>query len=191
MILIIDNYDSFTYNIVQYVGCITEKIEIFKNDLLPVDKIENNYYSHIIISPGPGNPTNAGKCIQIIKNFYKSIPILGICLVHQAIEEAFGSTISKHDLVVHGKVSQIFNDNKSILYKNIPDVFKGARYHSLIINKNTIPSDLIINAWLSDRTVMGIEHKNYPLFGVQFHPESIKTKYGERIIKNFLETKVI
>mgnify|MGYP001345037924 CR=1 FL=1 len=191
MILIIDNYDSFTYNIVQYVGCITEKIEIFKNDLLPVDKIENNYYSHIIISPGPGNPTNAGKCIQIIKNFYKSIPILGICLGHQAIGEAFGATISKHDLVVHGKVSQIFNDNKSILYKNIPDVFKGARYHSLIINKNTIPSDLIINAWLSDRAVMGIEHKNYPLFGVQFHPESIKTKYGERIIKNFLETKVI
>ena len=191
MILIIDNYDSFTYNIVQYVGCITEKIEIFKNDLLPVDKIENNYYSHIIISPGPGNPTNAGKCIQIIKNFYKSIPILGICLGHQAIGEAFGATISKHDLVVHGKVSQIFNDNKSILYKNIPDVFKGTRYHSLIINKNTIPSDLIINAWLSDRAVMGIEHKNYPLFGVQFHPESIKTKYGERIIKNFLETKVI
>ena len=173
MILIIDNYDSFTYNIVQYVGCITEKIEIFKNDLLPVDKIENNYYSHIIISPGPGNPTNAGKCIQIIKNFYKSIPILGICLGHQAIGEAFGATISKHDLVVHGKVSQIFNDNKSILYKNIPDVFKGTRYHSLIINKNTIPSDLIINAWLSDRAVMGIEHKNYPLFGVQFHPESI------------------
>ena len=191
MILIIDNYDSFTYNVVQYVGCITEKIEIFKNDSLPVDKIENNYYSHIIISPGPGNPTNAGKCIQIIKNFYKSIPILGICLGHQAIGEAFGATISKHDLVVHGKVSQIFNDNKSILYKNIPDVFKGTRYHSLIINKNTIPSDLIINAWLSDRAVMGIEHKNYPLFGVQFHPESIKTKYGERIIKNFLETKVI
>jgi len=191
MILIIDNYDSFTYNIAQYVGCITGKIEIFKNDLIPIDKIENKYYSHIIISPGPGNPTNAGKCIQIIKNFYQSIPILGICLGHQAIGEAFAATISKHNLVVHGKVSKIYNDNKSILYKNIPDVFKATRYHSLIINKNTITRDLIVNAWLSDGSIMGIEHKNYPLFGVQFHPESIKTKYGERIIKNFLESKVI
>jgi len=191
MILIIDNYDSFTYNIVQYVGCITEKIEIYKNDLIPVSKVENNYYSHIIISPGPGEPSKAGKCVELIKNFYKTIPIFGICLGHQAIGEAFGASVSKNNLVVHGKVSQIYNDNKSILYKNIPNIFEATRYHSLIINKNTINENFKINAWLSDKTIMGIEHKNYPLFGVQFHPESIKTKHGGIIIKNFLECKVL
>jgi len=189
MILIIDNYDSFTYNVVQFVGSITAEIKIVKNDLISINEIENNNYSHIIISPGPGAPNDAGRCIEIIENFYKKIPILGICLGHQAIGEAFGARVKKNNLVVHGKVSKIYNDNKSILYKNIPHIFEATRYHSLIIDKNTINSSFKINAWLSDKTIMGIEHRNYPLYGVQYHPESIKTEYGKSIIKNFLECK--
>ena len=187
MILIIDNYDSFTYNIAQYVGCITDKIDVIKNDLISIKKIEEASYTHIFISPGPGEPSESGKCIQIIKRFYKKIPILGICLGHQAIGRAFGAIIKKNNLIMHGKVSNIYNDGKSKLYNNVPSPFEATRYHSLIISKISLNPKFKINAWLKDGTIMGIKHKGYSLYGVQYHPESIKTEYGKLIIKNFLE----
>ena len=189
MILIIDNYDSFTYNIFQYVGEINKDVIIVKNDELSIDSIKQNNYSHIIISPGPGTPNESGKCIDIVKHFYKEIPILGVCLGHQVIGKAFGASVIKNHDIVHGKTSEIYNDNYSVLYNGIPSVFTATRYHSLIIEKSSISNDFRINSWLSDKTVMGLEHKKYPLYGVQYHPESIKTDYGKLILNNFIKTQ--
>ena len=189
MILIIDNYDSFTYNIFQYVGEINKDVIIVKNDELSIESIKQNKYSHIIISPGPGGPNESGKCIDIVKHFYKEIPILGVCLGHQVIGKAFGASIIKNHDIVHGKTSEIYNDNSSVLYNGIPSVFTATRYHSLIIEKSSISNDFRINSWLSDKTVMGLEHKKYPLYGVQYHPESIKTDYGKLILNNFIKTQ--
>ena len=189
MILIIDNYDSFTYNIFQYVGEINKDVIIVKNDELSIESIKQNNYSHIIISPGPGAPNESGKCIDIVKHFYKEIPILGVCLGHQVIGKAFGASVIKSHDIVHGKTSEIYNDNSSVLYDGIPSVFTATRYHSLIIEKSSISNDFRINSWLSDKTVMGLEHKKYPLYGVQYHPESIKTDYGKLILNNFIKTQ--
>ena len=189
MILIIDNYDSFTYNISQYVGEINKDVMIVKNDELSIQSINENKYSHIIISPGPGGPNESGKCIDIVKHFYKEIPILGVCLGHQVIGKAFGASIIKNHDIVHGKTSEIYNDNSSVLYNGVPSVFTATRYHSLIIEKSSISNDFRINSWLSDKTVMGLEHKKYPLYGVQYHPESIKTDYGKLILNNFIKTQ--
>ncbi len=189
MILIIDNYDSFTYNIFQYVGEINKDVIIVKNDELSIESIKQNKYSHIIISPGPGGPNESGKCIDIVKHFYKEIPILGVCLGHQVIGKAFGASIIKNHDIVHGKTSEIYNDNSSVLYNGVPSVFTATRYHSLIIEKSSISNDFRINSWLSDKTVMGLEHKKYPLYGVQYHPESIKTDYGKLILNNFIKTQ--
>ncbi len=189
MILIIDNYDSFTYNIFQYVGEINKDVIIVKNDELSIESIKQNKYSHIIISPGPGGPNESGKCIDIVKHFYKEIPILGVCLGHQVIGKAFGASVIKNHDIVHGKTSEIYNDNSSVLYNGIPSVFTATRYHSLIIEKSSISNDFRINSWLSDKTVMGLEHKKYPLYGVQYHPESIKTDYGKLILNNFIKTQ--
>ena len=189
MILIIDNYDSFTYNIFQYVGEINKDVIIVKNDELSIESIKQNNYSHIIISPGPGTPNESGKCIDIVKHFYKEIPILGVCLGHQVIGKAFGASVIKNHDIVHGKTSEIYNDNSSVLYDGIPSVFTATRYHSLIIEKSSISNDFRINSWLSDKTVMGLEHKKYPLYGVQYHPESIKTDYGKLILNNFIKTQ--
>ena len=189
MILIIDNYDSFTYNIFQYVGEINQNVIIVKNDALSIESIAKENYSHIIISPGPGDPNESGKCIEIVKHFYKEIPILGVCLGHQVIGQAFGASIIKNKDIVHGKTSEIFIDQSSILYNGIPLSFTATRYHSLIIDKKTINKDFIINSWLADKTVMGIEHRRYPLFGIQYHPESIKTDYGKLILNNFIKSK--
>ena len=189
MILIIDNYDSFTYNIFQYVGEINKDVIIVKNDELSIESIKQNNYSHIIISPGPGTPNESGKCIDIVKHFYKEIPILGVCLGHQVIGKAFGASVIKNHDIVHGKTSEIYNDNSSVLYNGIPSVFTATRYHSLIIEKSSISNDFRINSWLSDKTVMGLEHKKYPLYGVQYHPESIKTDYGKLILNNFIKTQ--
>ena len=186
MILIIDNYDSFTYNVYQYVGEFESDIVIEKNDRITVQKIRKMNCSHIIISPGPGDPNEAGKSMNIIKNFYTSIPILGVCLGHQAIGEAFGCQIKKHSSIYHGKVSKIYHNKESKLYKNIPESFNATRYHSLIISQQSFNNDLIVNAKLKDGTIMGIEHKNAPLYGVQYHPESIETIYGKKIIENFI-----
>ena len=189
MILIIDNYDSFTYNIFQYVGEINKDVIIVKNDELSIESIKQNNYSHIIISPGPGGPNESGKCIDIVKHFYKEIPILGVCLGHQVIGKAFGASVIKNHDIVHGKTSEIYNDNSSVLYNGVPSVFTATRYHSLIIEKSSISNDFRINSWLSDKTVMGLEHKKYPLYGVQYHPESIKTDYGKLILNNFIKTQ--
>ncbi len=189
MILIIDNYDSFTYNVFQYVGEINKDVIIVKNDELSIESIKQNKYSHIIISPGPGGPNESGKCIDIVKHFYKEIPILGVCLGHQVIGKAFGASVIKNHDIVHGKTSEIYNDNSSVLYNGIPSVFTATRYHSLIIEKSSMSNDFRINSWLSDKTVMGLEHKKYPLYGVQYHPESIKTDYGKLILNNFIKTQ--
>ena len=187
MILIIDNYDSFTYNIVQYVGELSKDILIKKNDVITIEKINQLKCSHIIISPGPGAPQNAGNCINIIKHFYNKMPILGICLGHQAIGEAFGCIVRSHNSIFHGKTSEIWHNESSKLFKKIPSNFQATRYHSLIIDRESVNNEsIIINAWLEDKTIMGIEHNKFPLFGVQFHPESIKTENGLKIIENFL-----
>ena len=182
MILIVDNYDSFTYNLFQYISEFSKNIIIKKND----DIIKPLTYSHIIISPGPGTPSQSGNSLRIIKEFYNKTPILGVCLGHQAIGEFFDGKVEKHTTICHGKVSEIIHNKRSILYNEIPGKFYATRYHSLVINRESLHKDLIINATLKDGTIMGIEHKNYKLYGVQFHPESIETEYGKQIIKNFI-----
>ena len=187
MILIIDNFDSFTFNIVQYISKYNDNILIKKNNEIKSNEINSLKLSHIVISPGPGNPNNAGNCLSIINDHYKHIPILGVCLGHQAIGEVFGAIILEHSSVCHGKVSTIFHNGKSILYKGIPSSFKATRYHSLVIDRETLHNDLSIISILDDGTIMGIEHNKYPLYGVQFHPESIETFCGEKIIENFIK----
>jgi len=186
MILLIDNYDSFTYNIYQYVVDQNNDVDLVKNNQVNFSKIDTGTYSHIIISPGPGSPSDSGCCIEVIKKYHKDIPILGVCLGHQAIGKFFGSKIIKNKEICHGKVSNIYHNNRSILYKSIPGKFRATRYHSLVIDSKTLSIDLQINAKLSDGTIMGVEHTEYPLYGVQFHPESIETTYGKRIINNFI-----
>ena len=186
MILIIDNYDSFTYNLYQYVSEFCSDIDIKKNDKISLKEISSSKYTHIIISPGPGGPKDSGLCIDIIKNFYKEIPILGVCLGHQAIGEAFGSVIRKHISVCHGKVSTIIHNKSSVIYDKIPEKFQATRYHSLIVDKKTLSKKLKVTAKLEDGTIMGIEHRKCNLYGVQFHPESIETNYGKKIIENFI-----
>ena len=186
MILIIDNYDSFTYNLYQYTLEYSQQVYIKKNDEISMDYIESSNFSHIIISPGPGAPSNSGLCPDVVKTFYTKIPILGVCLGHQIIGEVFGATVKEHKSVCHGKVSTIIHDNSSVIYSDIPKKFQATRYHSLVIDKKTINSSLKVNAWLEDETVMGIEHFKYNLYGVQFHPESIETNFGKKIIENFI-----
>nr|YP_009399849.1 Anthranilate synthase component II [Tolypiocladia glomerulata]ARW69668.1 Anthranilate synthase component II [Tolypiocladia glomerulata] len=186
MILIIDNYDSFTYNLAQYVGELDYKIKIIKNDKLDVREIEKLQPTHIIISPGPGKPEDSGVCLKVIKKYSNNIPILGICLGHQAIGYINGAKIKKLSKPIHGKTDEIFNNQKDI-FKKIEKSFLATRYHSLIIETKTCPKDIEITAWTKDGTIMGIKHKIYKkLRGIQFHPESLWTKEGKIIIKNFL-----
>ena len=186
MILIIDNYDSFTYNLVQYIGSINPKLDVVRNNKITINEIDIKKPSHIVISPGPGKPENAGVSIEIIKKFGAKTPILGICLGHQAIAVAYGGKVNRANEIVHGKTSLIKHNN-SKLFKNIPTKFNATRYHSLIANKNYFPKDLSITAELKNGLIMGLEHKIYPVYGVQFHPESIVTEHGLQLIKNFLK----
>ena len=186
MILLIDNYDSFTFNIYHYLSEQGARIKVYRNDKISISQILKLNPQAIVLSPGPCTPNEAGICLNLVKNLYQKYSILGICLGHQSIGEAFGSKVIQHNEICHGKVSKIYHDNKSKLYKNIPRVFKATRYHSLIINKNNINANLLINAWLNDGSIMGIEHVKYPLYGVQYHPESIETDYGKILIKNFI-----
>ena len=186
MILLIDNYDSFTYNIYQYVSEQKNDVDLVKNNQVNFNKIDRGDYSHIIISPGPGTPIESGQSIDVIKKYHKKIPILGVCLGHQAIGHFFGSKITNHTEIYHGKVSYIYHNESSLLYKKIPNKFKATRYHSLVIDEKELNTSLLVNAKLFDGTIMGIEHTNYPLYGVQFHPESIETEHGKQIIVNFL-----
>ena len=189
-ILLIDNYDSFTYNLYHYLSSLKCKVDVLRNDKIKVDKIKKNNYQKIVISPGPGNPNQAGSCLKIVKYFYKSIPILGVCLGHQIIGQIFGSKIVVAKKVMHGKISQIRHSGKGI-FKGIKKVISATRYHSLIIDKKNFSSDLVITAETKDKdkVIMGIMHNKYNVHGVQFHPESIKTTMGLKILKNFINYK--
>ena len=186
-IILIDNYDSFTFNLYHYLS-IYSHVDVIRNDKIDSDEIVKKKYNKIVISPGPGNPNQAGNCLKIVKKLYKQIPILGVCLGHQIIGQVFGSKIVQAKNLVHGKTSKIISKKKGIL-KNLPKTFEATRYHSLIVDKKTLSKDLSITAETKNGIIMGIQHKNYNVHGVQFHPESIKTKYGLKIIENFINEK--
>tara|TARA_Y100000590_G_C15425826_1_gene903174 strand:+ start:239 stop:808 length:570 start_codon:yes stop_codon:yes gene_type:complete len=187
-ILLIDNYDSFTYNLYHYLSALKCKVSVYRNDKIGIKKIEKNKYKKIVISPGPGNPSQAGNCLKIVKHFYKTLPILGVCLGHQIIGQAFKSKIIIANKLMHGKTSIIKHKKKGI-FKGIKKIIYGTRYHSLIIDRKTLNKDLIITAETKDKIIMGIMHKRYNIHGVQFHPESIKTQEGMKLLKNFLDYK--
>ena len=184
-ILLIDNYDSFTYNLYHYFSSLKCKVEVLRNDKIKINEINKNKYKKIVISPGPGNPNNAGSCLKIVKQFHKSIPILGVCLGHQVIGQAFGSNIIVSKKIMHGKTSQIKHSGKGI-FRGIKNNIHATRYHSLIIDRKTLGKELIVTAETKDKIIMGVMHNKYNVHGVQFHPESIKTKMGMKILENFI-----
>ena len=185
-ILLIDNYDSFTYNLYHYLSALKCKVEVLRNDKIEINQIKKNKYKKIVISPGPGNPNQSGNCLKIVKYFYKVIPILGVCLGHQIIGQVFKSKIVGAKKLMHGKTSLIKHNGKGI-FKDIKRVIYATRYHSLIIDRKNFSKDLIITAETTDKIIMGIMHNKYNVHGVQFHPESIKTPEGMKLLKNFLE----
>lgn len=186
MILMIDNYDSFTYNIVQYFYELGQEVVVKRNDEITIEDIENmNNIDAIVISPGPCTPNEAGISVNVIKKFKGVYPILGVCLGHQSIGQAFGSKIVKAKCLMHGKTSKIYHNEKG-LFEGIPNPFNAVRYHSLVIDESTLPQDIEITARSDDGEIMAIEHKKYPIWGVQFHPESILTEYGMKILENFI-----
>ncbi len=185
MLLMIDNYDSFTYNLVQYFGELGEDIEVFRNDKISIPEIEKLDPEVLVISPGPGTPQDAGISLDVIQHFAGKIPLLGVCLGHQCIGESFGGRIISAPRLMHGKTSEIHHTGKE-LFNGLPNPFEATRYHSLIIEKESLPDCLEINAWTGEQEIMGVRHKTQPLFGVQFHPESILTKEGKVLLNNFL-----
>ena len=184
-ILLIDNYDSFTYNLYHYLSSLKCKVEVYRNDKIDINEIKKRKYKKIVISPGPGNPNQSGNCIKIVKYFYKTLPILGVCLGHQIIGQVFGSKILPAKKLMHGKTSLITHEGIGI-FKGIKKVISATRYHSLIIDRKTLSKDLLITAETKDKIIMGVMHKKYNVHGVQFHPESIKTPEGMKLLKNFL-----
>jgi len=184
-IILIDNYDSFTFNLYHYLSSLKVKVDVIRNDQITSNEILKKKYNKIVISPGPGNPNQSGNCLKIVKSLYKKIPILGVCLGHQIIGQVFGSKIIQAKKLMHGKTSKIISKNLGIL-RNLPKSFEATRYHSLIIDKKTLSKHLEITAESKDGLVMGVQHKKYAVHGVQFHPESIKTKLGIKILKNFI-----
>ena len=187
-IILIDNYDSFTFNLYHYLSSLKINVEVLRNDKITAKEIIKNKYNRIVISPGPGNPTQSGNCLKIVKALYKQIPIFGVCLGHQIIGQVFGSKIIQAKKLMHGKTSIIISKRIGIL-KNLPTKFEATRYHSLIIDKKTLSKDLEITAETQDGIIMGIKHIKYNIHGVQFHPESIKTTLGMKILKNFINYK--
>jgi len=185
-ILLIDNYDSFTYNLFHYLSSLKCDVEVYRNDKIDISKIKKNKYHKIVISPGPGNPNQAGLCLKIVRNFYKTIPILGVCLGHQVIGQIFKSKIIVAKKLMHGKTSLIKHNGKGI-FKGVKKIISATRYHSLIIERKSLGNELIITAETFDKTIMGIMHKKYNVHGVQFHPESFKTPEGMKLLKNFLK----
>ena len=186
LVLLIDNYDSFTYNLVQQIGAFGTDIEVARNDKITIAEIEEKSPSHIIISPGPCTPKEGGISNAVIKNFAGKVPILGVCLGHQCIAYTFGAKIMRARRIMHGKTSMIHHDNKTI-FSGLTDPFEATRYHSLIVNKETLPDSFEITAFADEDEIMGIRHKEIPLEGVQFHPESFLTAQGPKLIKNFLD----
>ena len=184
-ILLIDNYDSFTYNLFHYISKIKKNVEVIRNDKIDGKIVLKKRYDKIVISPGPGNPNQAGNCLQIVEKVYKKIPILGVCLGHQIIGQVFGGKIINARNLMHGKTSKI-RHNKKGLFKNIQNNFEATRYHSLVVDRRQFPKSLLITAETKNKTIMGLMHKEYDIHGFQFHPESISTKVGMKLIKNFI-----
>ena len=184
-VIVIDNYDSFTYNLVQYLGELGCDLDVYRNDRITIPELESVNPDHLVISPGPGIPERAGISVSLIREFAGRIPILGVCLGHQAIGEAFGATVVRAPELKHGKTSAIYHEGDSIL-SGLPRPFEATRYHSLIVRRNDLPPDLLINAWTEDGLIMGLRHRDYDIFGVQFHPESVLTRVGKNILQNFL-----
>lgn len=186
MILVIDNYDSFTYNLVQYIGETGVELEVYRNNKITISKIEKMHPEKIVISPGPCTPNEAGISLEVIEAFSGKIPILGVCLGHQAIGQAFGGEVIRAPQVVHGKTSWVLH-NGGTIFKNLQNPLQATRYHSLIVKRETLPSCLEITAWTEDNIIMGLKHKIHPVWGVQFHPESILTCEGKKLLGNFLK----
>ncbi|MBA2711346.1 MAG: aminodeoxychorismate/anthranilate synthase component II [Tatlockia sp.] len=187
MLALIDNYDSFTYNLVQYFLCLGQKVQTFENDQISIEELEALSPAYLVISPGPKGPEDAGISLALIKHFYRRIPILGICLGHQCLAYAFGASITQAPEIIHGKTSLI-RHHKQGLFQNLPSPFKATRYHSLAIDIETLPNCFAIDAW-ADQTIMAISHRQYPLYGLQFHPEAILSEYGPELLTRFLNNK--
>ena len=186
MIVMLDNYDSFTYNLVQYLGELGAEVRVFRNDEVPVQEIENLSPSHIVISPGPGTPGEAGITLELIGRMAGRVPILGVCLGHQAIAQAFGGRVVRAKRVMHGKVSRVRHDGEGV-FRALPAEFTATRYHSLAIERESLPACLKITAQSEDGEIMGLRHKSLAVEGVQFHPEALLTEHGHRMLQNFLE----
>ncbi|WP_314305811.1 aminodeoxychorismate/anthranilate synthase component II [Brevibacillus parabrevis] len=187
MILMIDNYDSFTYNLVQYVGELGEELQVYRNDKITLEEIERLAPDYLMISPGPCTPNEAGISMEAIRHFAGKIPILGVCLGHQSIGQVFGAKVIRAERLMHGKTSEVIHDGKTI-FQSIPSPFTAARYHSLIVEEASIPSELEITARTAEGEIMALRHREYPIEGVQFHPESIITEHGKQLLQNFLTT---
>ncbi|MGQ0530419.1 MAG: anthranilate synthase component II [Panacagrimonas sp.] len=191
MLLMIDNYDSFTYNLVQYLGELGVEVEVHRNDQITVDEVAARKPSHIVLSPGPCTPNEAGICLDLIAQLQGQFPILGVCLGHQAIGQAFGGTVRRANAVMHGKTSAIHHRNRGV-FKDLPSPYTATRYHSLVVDRAGLPEDFEITAWTehadgSMDEIMGLRHRSLPIEGVQFHPESILTEHGHQLLRNFLE----
>ena len=186
MLLMIDNYDSFTYNIVQYFGQLGEDVQVFRNDRITIGEIEALKPARLVISPGPCSPEEAGISVEAIRHFAGKVPILGVCLGHQSIGAAFGGRVVRSGTLMHGKTSPIHHDGRE-LFRGLPNPFQATRYHSLIVERASLPDCLEITAWVEEGEIMGLRHRELPLWGVQFHPESILTEGGIDILRNFLE----
>ena len=187
MILLIDNYDSFSYNLYQYLGTLTDEIRVIRNDAMTVAEVEALAPSHIILSPGPGRPEDAGIIIETVQKLGGRIPILGVCLGHQAICAAFGATVTYAKKLMHGKQSDVTFDTDCPLFRGCPETAPVARYHSLAADADTMPEELKVTAVTADGEIMAVRHRKYPIYGVQFHPESILTPHGEQMLKNFIK----
>jgi len=191
MLLMLDNYDSFTYNLVQYLGELGQDVQVYRNDEIDLARVESLNPKHIVISPGPCTPNEAGISVPMISEFAGKVPMLGVCLGHQAIGQAFGGRIVHAKQLMHGKTSQVFHNDVGV-FKGLPNPFTATRYHSLVIERDSIPDCLEITAWTQDENgefgeIMGVRHKTLPIEGVQFHPESILTEYGHELLDNFLK----
>jgi anthranilate synthase/aminodeoxychorismate synthase-like glutamine amidotransferase len=194
MVFVLDNYDSFTYNLVQYLGELGQEVVVRRNDQVTVRELEAMHPRHIVISPGPCTPAEAGISVDLVRHLAGKIPMLGVCLGHQAIGAAFGGKIVRAPKLMHGKTSEVMHDNKTI-FQGLPMPLTATRYHSLIVEEKSLPEELEVSAWTSDgassRTIMGLRHKKFPVEGVQFHPESVLTTEGKKLISNFLELRMI
>jgi len=189
MILVIDNYDSFTYNLVQFLGEMGADLQVIRNDQTTLADIQAMQPTHIVVSPGPGTPDDGGVSLDVIKQLGATTPILGVCLGHQCIGQAYGGVVHRAAQLMHGKISMIYHNDDGI-FAGLPNPFEATRYHSLIVEEMTLPESLMVTARTEEGVIMGLRHREYPVYGVQFHPESILTTYGPKLLRNFLDVKV-